>query len=399
VEAPVVLSLICRFCRTFRGLLRVTVAMAKCGCLCVSAFLAAALAVLAGMMHAGRLRFIAPYFAMLHQNIGMSPAVWGDKPWLYEYTSLPRLDGKVAIVTGANSGVGFWTAVHLARQGAHVYVGCRSSSKCDRAVELIKANSSAAKVEPAIMDVSIMASVRTFAAAFREKHGLLDIFVANAGIGFAGPQARTVEGLEPIFATNHVGHQLLYTLLEDLIQAAADKKGDARVVAVSSMAHFNAEQGCALTEKDLHDLYDAEEPFKVYAYGRSKLANVLFAKEVAARNTQRKVFANSAHPGAVQTEIWSNHKQEKKPDSIIFGMFDSVVEYFKESMWTSEEGALTQVYLAASDDVRVQDIRGRYYHPQAQEVLPSMPWAVNWTHQKAVWAFTEELIAKVAERG
>jgi len=373
--------------------------MAKCGCLCISALLTAALAVFVGMLHAGRLRFMAPYMVLLGPvSIGMTPAVWGDKPWHYEYTSLPRLDGKIAIVTGANSGVGFWTAMHLARQGAHVYVGCRSSSKCDKAVELIKANSSAAKVEPAIMDVSVMASVRKFAAAFREKHDLLDILVANAGIAHSGPQARTIEGIEPIFATNHVGHQLLYTLLEDLIQSAADKKGDARVVAVSSGAHFEAKQGCAITEADLHALYDAEEPFKMGAYARSKLANVLFAREVAARNAQRHVFSNSVHPGVVHTEIWNKTNQDDREHGPIVQVFINIVEYFKESMWTSEEGALTQVYLAASDDVRVQNIRGRYYHPQAQEVLPNMPWAVNWTHQKALWAFTEELITKSAER-
>eukprot|EP00929_Paragymnodinium_shiwhaense_P016053 TRINITY_DN12418_c0_g3_i1.p1 TRINITY_DN12418_c0_g3~~TRINITY_DN12418_c0_g3_i1.p1 ORF type:complete len:375 (+),score=91.50 TRINITY_DN12418_c0_g3_i1:100-1224(+) len=373
--------------------------MAKCGCLCISAFLVALLAVFVGLMHAGRLRFMAPFLAVLkRENIGLTPAVWGDKPWYYEYTSLPRLEGKVAIVTGANSGVGFWTAMHLARQGAHVYVGCRSTSKCDKAVELIKGNSSAANVEPAIVDVSSMASVRKFAAAFREKHDILDIYVANAGIAMAEPQGRTDEGIEPIFATNHVGHQLLYTLLEDLIQSAADKNGDARVVAVSSAAHFNAEQGCALTEKDLHERYDEEFPFKMFAYGRSKLANVLFAKEVAARNVERKVFANSVHPGAVQTEIWGKFRGDDKPKGFIVERLNELIGYFKESMWTSEEGALTQVYLAAADEVRVQEVRGRYFHPQAEEVLPNRQWAVNWTHQKALWTFTEELIAKAAER-
>ncbi|CAK0901454.1 unnamed protein product, partial [Prorocentrum cordatum] len=210
------------------------------------------------------------------------------------------------------------------------------------AVELIKANSSAAKVEPAIMDVSVMASVRKFAAAFREKHDLLDILVANAGIAHSGPQARTIEGIEPIFATNHVGHQLLYTLLEDLIQSAADKKGDARVVAVSSGAHFEAKQGCAITEADLHALYDAEEPFKMGAYARSKLANVLFAREVAARNAQRHVFSNSVHPGVVHTEIWNKTNQDDREHGPIVQVFINIVEYFKESMWTSEEGALTQ---------------------------------------------------------
>eukprot|EP00929_Paragymnodinium_shiwhaense_P016052 TRINITY_DN12418_c0_g2_i3.p1 TRINITY_DN12418_c0_g2~~TRINITY_DN12418_c0_g2_i3.p1 ORF type:complete len:377 (+),score=78.62 TRINITY_DN12418_c0_g2_i3:53-1183(+) len=366
-------------------------------CLSCCGVVVALLAVLLGLFHAGRLRTLAPYLTNFGSNgnkIGLTPSIWGDKPWLYEFSQLPRLDGKVAIVTGANAGLGFWTALHLARQGAHVYAGCRSEAKCAKAIEHIKANTSSALVEPAIVDVSSLKSVRAFAATFREKHTTLDIYVANAGIPMAGAQERTPEGIEPIFATNHVGHQLMYMLLEDLIQAAAAKTGDARVVAVSSAAHFDAVEGCPTSEKEMHEWFDAEYPLKMQAYARSKLANVLFAQEVASRNRHSQVFANSVHPGAVATEIFSKDKKHVKENtSPGLEVFRQLAEYLSESMWASEEGALTQVYLAAASEIREQNTRGRYFHPQAEEVLPLRPWAFNWTHQKALWQFTEELIA------
>mmetsp|Transcript_48627 Transcript_48627/g.135874 ORF Transcript_48627/g.135874 Transcript_48627/m.135874 type:complete len:369 (-) Transcript_48627:19-1125(-) len=359
-----------------------------CGGCC--AFLVGIVAVLAGSFHAGKLNFLARGLAVLPYFSGMSPTYYGDKPWRYEYSQLPRLDGKVAIVTGANAGVGFWTALHLARQGAHVFVCCRSPAKCADAVELIKANTTDAKLEPAIVDMSNLASVRRFAQDFKEKHTRLDIFVANAGIGSSTAELLTADNIEPIFATNHVGHQLLYMLLEDLIVAAGGLTGDARVVVVSSCEHFRSAQGVMLTRAALNERY-ANSP-ALLSYAQSKLANVLFAQEVARRMDSKPVFANSLHPGAVNTTIWGKGAKPISTLPFKVRVRSAIVNYLKESMWTAEEGALTQVYLAAASEVREQRIRGRYFHPQAVEVFPHAH-ARNFTLQKAVWAFTEDLIA------
>jgi len=329
--------------------------------------------------------------------LGMSPAIWGDRPWFYEYSELPDLSQKVALITGANSGVGFWTALHLARKGAHVLVGCRSASKCSKAVDRIKANSTSASVEVAIVDVSRLASVKAFATDFLSKNKRLDILVLNAGIA-ASSLDLTEDNIEPVFATNHVGHQLLYMMLEKTIVSTGEAHGDARVVVVSSASHFDSTHGVETTRKALNDRYSAAkasgDSMMDTIYPQSKLANVLFAQEAARRVAGKPVYVNSLHPGGVDTKILDNSMAEKAKSGLTMKdkILISIVGYFKESLWTSEDGALTQVYLAAASDVRERDISGSYFHPQAVEVMPCHQNTRNLTLQRALWTFTEELI-------
>jgi len=364
------------------------------------------LAVLVGLFHHGQLSIFAPVLARIsdqHGNlglIGMSPAHHGNKPWRYQYSMLPGLSDRVALVTGANSGVGFWTALHLARKGAQVFVGCRSESKCAKALQDIKANYTEAKVEAVIFDVSSFASIRAFAESFLQQTQRLDILVLNAGVAFSSAK-RSADGLDPIFATNHVGHQLLYMLLEARLVTTSERTGDARVVVVSSAGHYlSYDDGVALSRSELNARWDRQWSSKmvmdIKAYEQSKLANVLFAQEAARRMARSSVFVNSLHPGAVSTEIWNNTMHSMS--TTVGGnrattLFAPFLRYFMESMWTPEEGALTQVYLAASTDVLERDLRGRYFHPQAVETQPCRRFTHNLTLQRALWNFTEELIA------
>lgn len=375
-----------------------------------AALLVVVLAVFVGSFHQGYLTSFSPLlgrFADAHGNLvlsGFSPPIWGNRPWNFEYNMLPDLHGRVALVTGANSGIGFWTALHLARQGAHVYVGCRSKAKCAVAVDKIKANATNLLVEAAILDVSSLASVRVFVSGFLESVKRLDILVLNAGIAFASSH-RSPDGIDPVFATNHVGHQLLYTLLQDLILTAGEQTGDSRVVVVSSCAHYDSySDGIALTRASLNARFDAAQvdifdPDKNRIYMQSKLANVLFAQEAARRMIGKPVFVNSLHPGVVSTEIWANSKAAAGQNGVnrsslsAATFFLGMIDYVKDSMWTPEEGALTQVYLAAATDIKERDLRGRYFHPQAVETQPDSRFARNLTLQKALWLFTEELIA------
>jgi NAD(P)-dependent dehydrogenase (short-subunit alcohol dehydrogenase family) len=243
--------------------------------------------------------------------------------------------------------------------------------------------------------------VRNFAEQFLAKTDRLDVLVLNAGIASSSAD-RSEDDIEPVFATNHVGHQLLYTLLESRILATGEESGDARVVVAASAKHYSSYgDGVALSRADLNGRYD-EESGKAggqVAYPQSKLANVLFTQEVARRMACKPVFANSVHPGAVSTEIWGNAKKEveirsaKDDNTSKMAGLSAVIDYFKESMWTPEEGALTQVYLAAAADIKERDIRGRYFHPQAVETQPCQRHAHNLKLQKALWSFTEELIA------
>lgn len=365
------------------------------------------MALLATLFHTGALRGAGVYpmigrFADKHLNqnaLGMSPAILGDAPWEYEYSMLPDLSGKVALVTGANSGIGYWTALHLARQGAHVVLTCRSPKKCDAAVATIKANYSSASLETSIFDLASLAEVRKAGEAFLESHSRLDILVCNAGLVLY-EKPLTVDGIAAVFAINHVAHQLLYTILEPLIVQTAKTTSDARVVVVSSSAHFESyDDGVALTRQAMNARHLAFFDEKVAfddkkSYMESKLANLLFAQEVAERMRDLPVYANSLHPGFVQTEIWDSSAQAANTSGVMtwFGPLLQVMDYFKESMWTPEYGALTEVYLAAAAEVREKNTRGRYFHPQALEVIPCRRHAANRTLQKALWAFTDALI-------
>merc|ERR1712039_34869 len=119
---------------------------------------------------------------------------------------------------------------------------------------------------------------------------------------------------------------------------------------------------------------DPFNPEIAKAYGQSKLANSLFAQEAARRMACKPVFVNSVHPGAVSTEIWANARKEvlktKVGNSTTVAIVYRAIDYFQESFWTPEEGALTQVYLAAATDIKDRDLRGRYFHPQAVETTP-----------------------------
>lgn len=371
-------------------------------CACCSTLVVALVAIFLGALFGGHLSSLGPLMNVLspegHQSaLGLLPAtIKGD--WHFAYDKIPDLTGKVALVTGANSGVGYWTALHLARKGAEVHVGCRSTSKCEKAIETIKANFSAALLKPAIGDMSSLASVRSLAAAFQQSSKRLDMLVLNAGVA-THPKPVTEDNIEPVFATNHVGHQLLYTLLEDLLVQTGEQHGDARVVAVSSAAHFDSyPDGVALTRSDLNARHEPvfSQGKVTRSYEQSKLANVLFAQEAASRLRRSNVYANSCHPGVVATEFMSNAKSAADP-----ALFQSMQLQFmlwfaskiQPAMWTSEDGALTQVYLASSPDVATRDIRGRYFHPQAQEVVPHRQHCANATLQKRLWTFTEGLIA------
>jgi NAD(P)-dependent dehydrogenase (short-subunit alcohol dehydrogenase family) len=248
------------------------------------------------------------------------------------------------------------------------------------------------------LDLSSLQSVHTFTTKFVEKFERLDHLVLNAGIsGFHNSGFITKDGIETVFATNHLGHFKLYKDVAHLIEATAKSHGFATVTVVSSASHFQPPPvGVYLT---LEGLNDPKTSGSLH-YGQSKLANVLFAQEISARMQKagKNVFANSLHPGFVDTNIlkslldatndwtpfWKN----------IVTRFTTLVR--TQVMWTSEDGSLTQVYLAVSSDVPQQRITGKYFHPIAQEVTPNPKFCKNETLQRGLWEFSEQLLA---ERG
>jgi NAD(P)-dependent dehydrogenase (short-subunit alcohol dehydrogenase family) len=203
------------------------------------------------------------------------------------------LNGTVALVTGANSGIGFETAQALAAHGAHVVLACRNRQKAQRAAEAIRSDIAGASVAVLDLNLADLVSVRQAAQQFRAEHDRLDLLVNNAGV-MGTPYRQTADGFELQMATNHLGHFALTGLLLDRLQAS-DR---ARVVTVSSLMHrsgripFDDVEGSAIRNTWLN-------------YGTSKLANLLFTSELSRRlrATGSATMALAAHPGWTRSNL------------------------------------------------------------------------------------------------
>ncbi len=208
---------------------------------------------------------------------------------------MPDQSGKVAIVTGANSGLGYYTALELARHGAQVVLACRSREKTESAIQQIKAEVPAAKLEFMALDLADLESISAFTKAFRAKFSRLDMLLNNAGV-MALPLVRTKQGFEMQFGTNHLGHFALTGHLLDMLQATPG----ARVVNTASLAH-NWTRGL-----DFDDPNWERKPYKKWnAYGNTKLANLLFTYEMQRRlgKANARPICVAAHPGYAATNL------------------------------------------------------------------------------------------------
>ncbi len=212
--------------------------------------------------------------------------------WTFE--DIPAQTGRVAVVTGANTGIGFEAARALARKGADVTLACRNVDKAQAAVERILRETPEATVSQAALDLSDLRKVEAFAARFAEQHTRLDLLILNAGV-MVPPESKTAQGFELQFGVNHLGHFALTGALLPLVRASEG----ARVVVVSSTAaRFGA--------MDFDDLQFEKRGYKPWpAYGQSKLANQLFTLELQRRlaASGSSVLVTAAHPGWTATDL------------------------------------------------------------------------------------------------
>ena len=203
---------------------------------------------------------------------------------------VPDLADRTVLITGGNSGIGKATAALLAGAGADVTITARDAGRGAAAAEDIRSDAGGrGRVEVADLDLARLASVRSFAEQFLAEHPQLDVLVLNAGLTSARRQV-TEDGFELMFQVNHLAHFLLTRLLLDRLIASAPS----RVVVVASVAH----KGSGL---DFEDLQSERSFSGMGTYGRSKLANVLFTRELARRLEGSGVIANALHPGTVRT--------------------------------------------------------------------------------------------------
>ena len=209
---------------------------------------------------------------------------------------IPSQAGRVAVITGANSGIGYDTALELARAGAEVVLACRSVERGEAALSSLKEAIPEAKAAMMPLDLADLDQVAQFANDLRERFDRVDLLINNAGVMMV-PKGETVQGFETQFGVNHLGHFALTGHLLGLMSLEG-----ARVVNVSSVAHRRG-------RIDLDDLNWESRPYnKVAAYGQSKLANLLFTLELQRRldSAGARVMAVSAHPGWSNTNLASH---------------------------------------------------------------------------------------------
>jgi len=270
--------------------------------------------------------------------------------------------GKVCIVTGANTGIGKETALGLAKLGATVVIVCRDRQRGEEAQSEIKQKSGNDKVDLMLCDLSSQRSIKQFAPIFAQRHDRLHVLVNNAGIVLREP-SMTEDGLESTFAINHLGYYLLTNLLLDLLK----KSAPSRIVNVASAAH-------KFGSLDVNAWPTGRQYSAFGAYANSKLANILFTRELAQRLSGTGVTANCLHPGGVGTNLFR-------------GLPKFLQIVIKLVTISPERGARTSIYLASSADV--EGITGKYFARCRQQ--ESSDASRNKVAARDLWNLSAEL--------
>jgi NAD(P)-dependent dehydrogenase (short-subunit alcohol dehydrogenase family) len=284
--------------------------------------------------------------------------------------NIPDQSGRIAIVTGANSGIGYETARALAYKGATVIMACRCPEKGPTAARQIEAENLAGTVEFMALDLAEMDSVQQFAATFSQKYDRLDLLINNAGVMMLPKRQETPDGYEKQFATNHLGHFALTGLL---IETVASTPG-ARVINISSTA-------ARMGRVNFDDLNAKQAYSPTAAYGQSKVANLLFTYELGRRLAAAGVdtLVVAAHPGWTTTNL-----QQHSALRFLNPLFAQ----------GPEMGALPTLYAATAPEAK----GGAYYGPEGFMQMRGYPVEVSATERsrdpvdaQKLWTISEQL--------
>ena len=278
--------------------------------------------------------------------------------------SKARLDGKTVVITGGNAGIGTETAIDLAKRGAKVIIACRSKERGEKAVEEIRTESGSEAISLKILNLASFTSIKAFAADFIKTEPQLDILINNAGIMMC-PFSKTEDGHETQFGVNHLGHFLLTNLLLDLLK----KSAPSRVVLVASSAHQFAKS------IDFDTLNDEESYSRMGTYAKSKVANILFGRELHKRLAGTNVSVFSLHPGAVNTEL------QRHVVSGYGEYFASPLRFFFKS---AKQGAQTSIYCAVQEGLEKHS--GEYFSDCAVKATTAL--GNNMEVAKKLWDYS-----------
>lgn len=275
------------------------------------------------------------------------------------------MDGKVVVITGASSGLGFESAKTLSAMGATVVLHGRSQEKLDFATKLIRSENPNAKLDLFCHDLSLLSQARQFALELLDKYPKIDVLMNNAGISTQFPNM-TGEGFEKTFVTNHLSHFLLTNLLLDKLVNSG-----ARIINVSSCDHAKV----LFAPNDLQSL---KTYFLNIPYARSKLYNVMFTYELDRRLHGTPATVNAINPGRVRTRIGKNDTTAFKAAKATLDVIASV---------SVEDGAKPQIHLASSHDE--DGLSGKYY--DRMNIAPSSQASYNQQHWKLLWNESMEM--------
>ena len=285
---------------------------------------------------------------------------------------IPNQSGKVAIVTGANSGIGKSTARILAERGARVILACRSQERAEAAIASIRDQVPEAQVEFSQLDLGSLDSVRAFAERTLAAETRLDLLINNAGVMMPPKRTETDDGFELQMGVNHLGHQSLTALLLGLL----NKTPNSRVVSVASQAHRNGKM-------NFDDLQWTSRSYRKFAsYGQSKLANLLFSFELNRRlkAAGEETIAVAAHPGWTATELQRN--------SLSARFFNPIFAM------KADQGAMPTLRAATDPNV----VGGEYFGPSGLYELRGDPVSVGSSKRarsaqsaKRLWEVSETL--------
>lgn len=295
----------------------------------------------------------------------------------FNLDTIPSQRGRIAIVTGANTGLGYETALNFAKKDMTVIMACRNQAKAEKAKADIEAEVPGSDLDFLPIDLTDLSSVRSFTKAFREKYDRLDLLINNAGIMFP-PYGKTVDGFESQMGANYFGHFLLTALLLEQMPDRAES----RVVSLSSGAH-RAAKGI-----NFEDLQSEKSYSKFGAYAQSKLACLMFSDELQRQLLQagKKILSVSAHPGMSPTEL-----ARYMPMYQLMFLRVTVAPFFMQGV---EQAALPTVMAALGGGVQ----GGEYFGPQGMLELKGKPGRVGKAGSvedleaaKRLWEVSEEL--------
>ena len=306
----------------------------------------------------------------------MIATVFKNKSSNWTLSDIPDLSGKITFITGANSGLGYYTAKALAEKNAHVVLACRTLEKANSAIFKLKSLNAKGKFTPFELDLADLNNVSAIGSKISSEFENIDLLINNAGI-MHPPKTVSVQGFEIQFAVNHLAHMLLTLKLLPLIE----KKEKSRIVTVTSGAQFFGKVGWNnLRAENYYNKWES--------YANSKLANVMFALELNEKLEQKNILSLAAHPGIAKTNLFSAQKPKPSP------LETFSLELFSPIFQSAEMGALPQLFAATSPKAK----GGEHYGPKFNfrghpKLSPTSPFAQNKKERKNLWEKSMELLS------